>query len=125
VSSVVLDNKTHEQLRLLSAAWSLDENDAIAELIRRLGGTYPGSDSSTREVPIHVVYKGHRVEAEFDRSRGSIVIKTGPLAGQAFVAPSPAARAVVGSIDPSVNPHRNGWQFWIVTSTERTLQSIR
>lgn len=76
-------------------------------------------------MPIHADYAGHRTRGVFVRGPGRIEITDGPLAGREFRTPSEAARAVVGEYKPEVNPHRNGWGFWAVSSTGAPLQSIR
>jgi len=122
---IELDDTTHQSLRLVAAALSTTEGGAVAELLRRLAATSPVADVGNDEVPIHAMYRRQRVDAVYDRSAGVITIASGALAGQEFGSPSPAARAVVSAINPAVNPHRNGWGFWIVSATGQTLQSIR
>jgi hypothetical protein len=126
--TINLDPITHDRLRLVAGALNKSECATVAHLLDRLGGQPAASGAPTTPkgpTPIHVVYKGHRVDAEYDRKTQAVTITSGPLAGETFEKPSPAARAVVGLVAPNVNPHRNGWGFWIVTDTGDTLQSIR
>lgn len=127
MGKIDLTEPTHDQLRLLAAAWGKDEGGAVAELIRRLGGERfaPKPEVKGDVVPIHFEYRGVRVEAEYDRKSQRVTITTGEPAGKTYLKPSPAARAVVASVAPEVNPHRNGWAHWIVTETGEPLQSIR
>lgn len=124
--TVVLDADTHDRLRLVGAALGMDESATVAELLRRMTASVaaPPLGDGTR-VPIHAVYKSNRIEAEFDPGTESVTVTSGPLAGKAYASPSRAAIEVVRSINPKVQPNRNGWGFWLVTSTGRELQSIR
>lgn len=81
--------------------------------------------ASLRHVPIFVVYKGHRIEAELAQETDAVTITSGALASSTYASPSSAARAVVGLISPEVNPERNGWEFWLVADTGATIQTIR
>jgi hypothetical protein len=126
VPTVTLANDTHDRLRLVAAALGVSEADAIDELLRRLTAT--GTATAVTDdgrVAIHVVYKGQRIEAEFDPQTESVAIASGPLAGKNFTSPSRAAIEVVRSINPKVHPNRNGWGFWIVSATGHELQSLR
>lgn len=127
MGKIDLTETTHDRLRLLAAAWGKDEEGAVAELIRRLGGDRPVTKPTPEGevVPIHFEYRGTRVEGEYSRKSQRVTITSGSLAGTTYPKPSPAARAVVGSVAPEVNPHRNGWAHWIVTETGEPLQSIR
>ena len=120
-----IDDQTHHGLRILAAAWSTSEGGAVAELLRRFEHSSTPSATGDDEVLIHAIYKGIRTEGVYRRRSRSITITSGPLEAQSFESPSPAARATVASISPDVNPHRNGWSFWVVSDTGQTLQSIR
>lgn len=116
---------TSERVALLARAWGVTPEEAVARLVREFATSDHGPAVDADEVPIHAVYKGERVEAIFHRPTKKVTIKSGPLSGENYVAPSPAAGAVVRSIDPEVSASRNGWDFWTVTATGRTLQSLR
>ena len=129
--TLTLDPATYDRLHLVASALQKTDADTVAYLLDRLGDSRmpepspePSPDPRGIE-PIHVVYKGQRVDAEFDRGSQAVTIISGPLAGSFYEKPSPAARAVVELVSPDVNPHRNGWGFWIVTATGQTVQSIR
>jgi hypothetical protein len=76
-------------------------------------------------VPVHAIYQGQRTEGNYDPKSNSLTVTSGALAGQPFNTPSGAAKAVVAGIKPGVTPNRSGFDFWFVTSTGKTLRSIR
>lgn len=127
MGSVQLDAETHDRLRLVASALDKTEAETVAHLLDRLARSRREErpESPAGPEPIHVIYKGERVDAEFDRDTEAVTVISGPLAGTRYDKPSPAARAVVGLISPDVNPHRNGWSFWIVSATGEPVQSIR
>ncbi|MDO0910289.1 DUF262 domain-containing protein [Streptomyces sp. DT2A-34] len=75
-------------------------------------------------VEIHTLYEGRRINAYYDPSSRTVTIPSGPGRGE-YDTPSGAAVAVVHALNPHVNPNRNGWSFWTVTTTGQLLQSIR
>lgn len=124
--NVLLDTATHDRLRLVAATLGVNESDAVAELLRRLTKSSPAATApDSGKVPIHVVYKGTRIDAEFDPSTEGVTIMTSPLDGKSFNSPSRAAIEVVRVLNPDVHPNRNGWNFWLVSSTGALLQTIR
>jgi hypothetical protein len=82
-------------------------------------------DAALPVISIHADYAGHRTRAEYRSSPVRIDIVDGPLAGQKFGSPSQAARAVIKHFKPEVNSNRNGWDFWVITATGNSLQTIR
>jgi hypothetical protein len=82
-------------------------------------------DRASRAVPIHVNYQDHHVEATFDPETETVNLLSEPAPGRTFTSPSGAATDVVRRLNPDVSPNRNGWNFWIVTGTGASLQSIR
>jgi hypothetical protein len=76
-------------------------------------------------VQIHAVYGGVRTDGVYDPATTAVTITSGPLAGATYSRPSGAAIAVVQLSNRTVNPNRNGWSFWIVSSTGERLQTIR
>ncbi|MEV8307348.1 DUF262 domain-containing protein [Streptomyces flavidovirens] len=75
-------------------------------------------------IEIHANYEGRRTQAFYDPSSRTVTIDSGPGRGE-HETPSGAAVAVVRALNPDVNPNRNGWEFWTVTTTGNLLQSIR
>lgn len=124
--TVVLDVETHERLALVAAALGVSDAKAVDVLLRRLAAAPPTTATATEgAVAIHVVYKGVRFDAEFDPATEAVKILTDPLADQRFTSPSRAAIEVVSQVNPSVNPNRNGWGFWVVTESGALLQALR
>ena len=76
-------------------------------------------------VAVHAVYDGQRTAGVYDQATHRVTISEGPLAGTSYKSPSGAAIAVVTNCRPDVNPNRNGWSFWTVTTTGRLLQTLR
>ena len=125
VSTLILDPTTHDRLRLVAAALGVSESEAVAELLRRLAEPSAATAADPGKVPIHVVYKGTRIDAEYDRVTQGVTLLTEPLAGKSFTSPSRAAIEVIRLLNPSVNPNRNGWGFWTVDVTGGLLNTIR
>lgn len=132
MGDIQLDPETHERLSLLALAWEIDEGQAVARLIARLGsiksnGSGSGSGDAPVSVPVYMEYRGQHVDAEYYPKTQAMTIMTGPapLPGRRFKKPSPAACEVVRVIAPEIDPHRNGWKHWHVTETGDPLQSIR
>jgi hypothetical protein len=71
------------------------------------------------------VYAGTRVEGIYHRPTRGLTVITAPTAGRTFNSPSGARRAVVSALNPTIAPNGSGWDFWIITATGRTLNSIR
>lgn len=119
-------------LRVLAKQWDTTIKGAVHQLLEEYANSAskPSPSSSSSEpdldlVAIHVVHNGTRVNASFDPRSGSVEIVDGALAGQVFKSPSGAAIAIVRHYNPKVNPSRNGWIFFTVTSTGELLQSVR
>jgi len=127
--TVQLTDQTAGRLALLSAAWELTDSEAVDRLIERLtdrSQPAPAGDDQAHKVPVHFEYRGRRYDGLYDRRDQSLTVTGGGgLGTRRFVRPSPAAAAVVRDVDPNVDPARNGWRNWIVTSTGQPLQSIR
>jgi hypothetical protein len=124
--SISLTQDTFDRLQLVAGTLGVSEGEAVAELLRRVAKPTPSSaQPDPGMVPIHVYYKGTRVDAEFNRKSHRIKILSGPLEGQSFDTPSRAAIEVVRAINPSINPSRNGWGFWTVNETGGLLNTIR
>lgn len=130
MGTITLSTGTHDRLRLVAAAWGQTEADAVSELLDRLAETTPlsahgsGQDGS-EAVQIHAIYQGTRVEGTFDDQTKSVTVSSGDLAGTTYKSPSRAAIEVVRHLNPTISPNRNGWGFWIITSTGERLQALR
>jgi len=123
-----LSTADDQRLRLVAAALGVTPAAAVGVLLDRLAQQSVVAASAAANdgaVPIHVVYRGTRIEAEFDPATKGVTITSAPLAGKRFNSPSRAAIEVVRTLNPSVHPNRNGWGFWVVTETGQELQSIR
>lgn len=129
--TITLTDQTAQRLRLLESAWDTDSDGAVSRLIDRLSrpsATGTPADSpqgEVRVIPVYAVYEGCRVDGVYDPKAKTLTVTSSPCDGQSFKSPSGAAIAVVQVLNPSVNPNRNGWSFWTVVETGRTLQSIR
>jgi hypothetical protein len=130
MATVKVEDSTAAELELLARAWQTTPGQVVERLLNefRTGGasaTPPASAGHATSVPVHVSYRGVRVEAVYDPLSSALTITKGPEAGRRFRTPSAAAIAVVSALNPKVNPNRNGWSFWIVTATGKRLQAIR
>lgn len=76
-------------------------------------------------LPVHKVYRGRRVDAEFNRDTMEVKVLSAPLEGRAFPSPTAAAMAVLERL-PSGRETQgtNGRTFWKVTGTGEDLRSI-
>jgi hypothetical protein len=123
-----VSSNTHDRITLLTRAWAVSEDEAIARLLDAFqDGAQPGRTASNEEgqIRVHALYDGVRAEGVYHQRTGKLDIVAGPAAGQSFKRPSGAAIAVVQAVNPRVNPNRNGWSFWIVDDDGKTLQSRR
>lgn len=129
--SISVTDGVHDQIALLGRAWGYSDGEVVRRLLdefstsdRRPGDTNT-SHAPAVSVPVHAIYEGNRIEGVFHPDTKRIDITTGVLAGRTFKSPSGAAIAVVQAHNPEVHPNRNGWSFWVVTESEKWLQSIR
>ena len=130
--TVDVSAKTYRDLQLLKVGGErLTDNEIIAQLIDlaiasdnlKAGGVTENVESLA---PVHAIYMANRVDGQYDPSTKALTITSGELEGQSYNRPSSAARAVVRNINPNLtHDNRNGWSFWIVTSTGDPLQSLR
>lgn len=131
IAAITVREGVRQEVVLLARAWSTSEGDAVARLVehfRTCGSDSQRADSTTdneQTVPIHAVYNGSRIDAAFDPATEAVKIVQGQLAGRTFKSPSGAAVALVQEMNPRVNPNRNGWSFWTISSSGETLQTIR
>jgi len=77
-------------------------------------------------VPIHKIYKGHRIEGSFNPATHELHLSTEPWANKYFSSPTAAAVAVVEHFSRDVleSSSTNGRLFWKVTKTGQNLRSI-
>ena len=132
--NIELDDSTANDLSLLASAWGgISPGAAIARLIAEFRATAvpapsppAAASSSGGVIDVHADYKGTRVRGVFDPETTSIRIVDGPLAGKRYPKPSTASRAVIGLLNPShKTKSANGFEFWTVSSTGESLQSVR
>jgi hypothetical protein len=119
-----------DRLLLLARAWGVSADTALGRLLDDFmsnGAEAPAEVPAEGDggIAVHAVYGGQRIEGRFFPISGRLEILSGPCSGRSFKSPSGAAIAVVQAVNPTVNPNRNGWSFWIVSDTGRTLQSAR
>lgn len=120
-----------DRLSLLARAWAVTPDSALGRLLDDFMRPPSNTDADgalaapDRVVAVHAVYNGERIEGQFFPDTSRLEILSGPCNGRTYKTPSGAAIAVVQALNPSVNPNRNGWSFWIVTGSGRTLQSER
>lgn len=125
--TIEVDDQTASALRLAADTAGISEGEVVRRLIERHRpqeeATAHRAGSAT--VAVHAVYEGHRTAATYEPATHRVTITEGPLAGRSYKSPSGAAIAVVTHYRPSVNPNRNGWTFWTVTSSGELLQTLR
>lgn len=127
MNTIEVSSTTASRLTLLASAWETTIDGAVARLIDRLT-TEPAraaSPDADGGVPVHAVYEGQRAEGLYSPATKELKITAGPGAGHTYRRPSGAAIAVVQEVNPKVNPNRNGWNFWVLTATGASLQTIR
>lgn len=126
MQQLTVSDAVYEQLALLARAWGIGVSDVVDRLLTDFRSTEAEAASAkTQEVAVHAIYAGVRTEGMYDRASQSLTIITGPLAGKTFSKPSGAAVALVAALRPGVHPNRNGWSFWVESSSGKRLQAIR
>lgn len=129
--NIELDEATANDLKLLAGAWGgISPGSAVARLIAEFRArAAPASSVSVavaETVEIHADYAGTRVRGTYNPDTSAIRVLDGPLAGKLYPKPSTASRAVIGLLNPTQkSKSANGYEFWTVTSTGRSLQSVR
>ncbi|WP_432836768.1 hypothetical protein [Dactylosporangium sp. CA-092794] len=122
-------NDAHSKVQLLANAWEVSEGEAVARLVEHFANApssaKPKDERQNGQVPIYAIYEATRIEAVYDSNTKGVTITSGKLNGRTYSTPSGAAAAVVSAYNPSVNPNRNGWSFWILSDNGEILQSIR
>jgi hypothetical protein len=126
MQQLTVTDAVYEQVTLLARAWAISVSDVVDRLLSDFRSMDRGPASAkAQQVAVHAIYAGVRTEGVYDRATKSLTITTGPLAGKTFSKPSGAAVALVAALRPGVQPNRNGWSFWIETSSGERLQAIR
>ncbi len=119
------------KIDLLSRAWNMTDAETVDRLLAefesrpRRSSQAEHSGETPNTVAVHASYQGVAAQGRYDSLAGSLEIIDGPGAGRVFRTPSAAAIAVVSAVNPSVNPNRNGWNFWVITATGERLQRLR
>ncbi|MFJ6217015.1 hypothetical protein ACIQGZ_27340 [Streptomyces sp. NPDC092296] len=124
--TVDLPESTYLQVNLLALAWGVSDAEAVRRLLEHFQRSSGHGNAERREgvVAVHAVYEGERTDALYDPATKSVSIAAGPAQGK-YRSPSGAAVAVLQAANPTVNPNRNGWSFWVISETGALLQSIR
>lgn len=126
MQQITVSDAAYEQLTLLARAWAISVGDVVDRLLRDFRGTEAATGSSrAQQVAVHAIYAGVRTEGMYDRVSQSLTITSGSLAGKTFSKPSGAAVALVAALRPGVHPNRNGWSFWVDSSSGKRLQAMR
>lgn len=128
MKSIEVSDGVHERVALLARAWGVSAGEAIRRLLDEFvhsGEQAPRREPEDDEIPIHAVYEGQRIDAVYHTRTKRVDAGTGVLAGQSFKSPSGAAMAIVRALNPKVHPNRNGWTFWTITQTGKTLEAIK
>lgn len=126
MQQLTVTDAVHEQVILLARAWGISVSDVVDRLLRDFRNVEAGAASArAQQVAVHAIYAGVHTEGMYDRASQSLTITTGSLAGKTFSKPSGAAVALVAALRPGVHPNRNGWSFWVESSSGKRLQAIR
>lgn len=130
MAQIEVDDATDAYLAFAASIAGMTKGQVIARLVAQVQAVVASrEDESGEEEPapvrIYADYGGHRTFASFIPGPGRIEITSGPLTGQSFRTPSQAAREIVKYYNPDVNPHRNGWGFFLVAATGAPLQTLR
>jgi hypothetical protein len=128
VETIQVDSRTFRELSLIAKTGGLTHGQAVAFLIEQFHRTSRSADATQAPptgIPVYSTYQGQRVEGVFDATTGGLTVTSPPLPGKWFRSPSGAAKAVVANLKPGVTPNRSGYDFWFVTSTGKTLASVR
>jgi hypothetical protein len=123
MQQITVSDSTHDQLTLLARAWAI----SLGEVVSRLLSDFRSAETEftspeAQQVAVHAIYAGVRTEGMYDRVAKSLTITSGPLAGKTFSKPSGAAVALVAALRPGVHPNRNGWSFWVDSSSGRACR---
>jgi hypothetical protein len=127
---IELADRDHERVVLLARAWQISDG----EVVRRLLDTFvkpadenknSGPESLDDEVSIYADYEGNHIDAIYHKATKRVDVTSGVLRGRSYKSPSGAAIGVVQAHNPNVHPNRNGWSFWFIAESGKTLQTIR
>jgi hypothetical protein len=116
----------HGRVLLLARAWKVAEGQVVRRLLDEFAESpASASDVIGESVAIYAEYDRQVVEAIFRSKTERVDITSGVLVGRSYKSPSGAAKAVVQSLNASVDPSRNGWMFWSLRETGEMLETIR
>ena len=129
MANLTVSTHTYDRVTDLAKAWRTTEDGAIVRLIDAWKGASTSSRDGKDEIRVHVVYRGERADGIYHPSTGLIDIVSGLGSKATGLKPSPAAGEVIRAVNTdrgkTVTGSRNGWDFWVVTTTGEPLQSIR
>ncbi|WP_191301436.1 hypothetical protein [Lentzea cavernae] len=127
MKTIDVGDSVHERVALLARVWDVSPSDVIRRLLDEFvrSGGQASREHGDDEVPIHAMYEGQRIDAVYHTRTKRVDSGTGVLAGRSFKSPSDAAMAIVQALNPKVHPNRNGWTFWNITESDKTLATIK
>jgi len=149
--SIETDDETYDRLYMAARLMDVPLGEIVRRLVKRLASEPSSGASSTATamhseeaaatttamptmpapptndwLPIFKIYKGHRVEGNFNPSTHEVLLITEPWVNKYFSSPTAAAVTVVEhySGNDRKSPSTNGRKFWKLTSTGANLRSI-
>lgn len=126
--TIEVTESTFRAIELAARLTGMSLGGVVERLVAQSASPSPTKESPAPDdaVKVYAAYNGRRVTGDFSPIAKGITITSGPLIGEYHKTPSSAARAVIKSERPDVDPNRNGWTFWLLDDgTERPLQAIR
>lgn len=127
MAMIEVDEATHRSIEFAAKMAGVSTGEVVARLVAQTSvpGTADGS-AQDESVAIYADYEGRRTQGRFDSRTHRVDITSGPLAGKSYKTPSGAAIAVVSHYNPTINPNRNGWGFWVLDDgSGRLLRTLR
>lgn len=132
MATIDVDEGTYRSIEFAARMAGISRGEVVARLIAETamlpisGRDDAGENHEHGTVSIYADYAGQRTQGRFDCRTHRVDITAGPLAGKSYKTPSGAAIAVVSHYNPTVNPNRNGWDFWTLDDgSGRLLQTLR
>lgn len=137
--TIDVDQLTYEKLQITAQLTEQPVGAIVKQLLDRLASA-PTATTSAQAVPspsataappvtgwltVSKVYKGNRVDGEFNPSSMELRVTTAPWSGRVFASPTAAAIAVVEHFPSDrETSNTNGRKFWKLTSDGRDLRSV-
>jgi hypothetical protein len=135
--TIDVDQLTYDKLQITAQLTEKPIGAVVKQLLDRLAAPPPITASSASGaasgpalsdaawVPVFKVYKGHRIEGEFNPMSMELKVTTAPWSRRVFNSPTAAAIAVVEHF-PSAREtsNTNGRKFWKVAATGNDLRSL-